>query len=68
MSNKDFVGETLNRAKDERVAGSIAAEVVAILRGARIVRMHNVVEAVDAARMTEAILGYRQPHHSRHNA
>ena len=67
VSNKDFVGETLGRERQERVAGSLAAEVICILQGARIVRMHNVRPAVDAARMTEAVFGMRQPVELRHN-
>lgn len=67
VSNKDFIGETLNRDRGSRVEGSLAAAVYCILQGARIVRMHNVVAAVDAVRMTEAILGFREPAHGRHN-
>lgn len=67
VSNKDFIGETLGAARDDRVAGSLAAAVVAIMNGARIVRMHNVRPAVDAVRMTEAILGLRDPVYLRHN-
>ena len=67
MSNKDFVGESTDRPKAERVSGSIAAMVACILEGARIVRMHNVTETVDAVRMTEAILGLRTPAHPVHN-
>lgn len=61
VSNKDFVGETLDAPRGERVEGSLAAAVVAIGQGARIVRMHNVREAVAAVRMTEAIFGWREP-------
>jgi dihydropteroate synthase len=61
VSNKDFIGETLAAPRGERVEGSLAAAVVAIMRGARIVRMHNVRESVAAVRMTEAILGWRAP-------
>ncbi|WP_424463523.1 dihydropteroate synthase [Pseudoclavibacter helvolus] len=67
VSNKDFIGETLDREKRERLAGSLASAVACILLGARIVRMHNVPEAVDATRMTEAILGLRAPAYTRHN-
>ncbi len=67
VSNKDFVGETLDRERGARVEGSLAAAVYCILHGARIVRMHNVAAAVDAVRMTEAILGFRQPAYLRHN-
>jgi dihydropteroate synthase len=61
VSNKDFVGEALDAPRGERVEGSLAAAVVAITQGARIVRMHNVRESVAAVRMTEAILGWRAP-------
>jgi dihydropteroate synthase len=67
VSNKDFIGETLDRRRGERVEGSLAAAVYCILHGARIVRMHNVREAVDAVRMTEAILGFRNPAYLSHN-
>lgn len=67
VSNKDFVGETLGRPQGERLEGSLAAAVVCILNGARIVRMHDVRQAVDAVRMTEAVLGWRQPLVLRHN-
>jgi dihydropteroate synthase len=67
VSNKDFVGETLDRAQGDRLEGSLAALVACILQGARIVRMHNVSASVAAVRMTEAILGFRQPAVARHN-
>ena len=67
VSNKDFIGETLDRAKDQRLEGSIAAAVICILKGARIVRMHDVPATVAAVRMTEAILGFREPVYAIHN-
>lgn len=67
VSNKDFIGESLGRERDQRVEGSLAAAVFCILQGARIVRMHNVRAAVDAVRMTEAMLGFREPVYLRHN-
>lgn len=67
VSNKDFIGETLDRERGARVEGTIAAAVFCILQGARIVRVHNVRAAVDAVRMTEAILGFREPASARHN-
>ena len=67
VSNKDFIGETLDRAKDRRLEGSIAAAVICILKGARIVRMHDVPATVAAVRMTEAILGFREPMYAFHN-
>jgi dihydropteroate synthase len=67
VSNKDFIGETLDREQGQRMEGSLAAAVFCILEGARIVRMHNVRAAVDAVHMTEAMLGWRQPAWTLHN-
>ena len=68
LSNKDFIGESLGRRdRRDRVSGSLAAAVYAILRGARIVRVHNVRETVDAVRMVEAIEGWREPLYLEHN-
>ena len=67
LSNKDFIGETLDAAQQDRLVGTVAAVVFAIVQGARIVRVHDVAAAVDAVRMTEAILGLRPPAYTRHN-
>ena len=61
LSNKDFVGETLDVPLDERLEGSLAATVVSVLKGASIVRVHQVQATVRVVRMTEAILGRRRP-------
>lgn len=67
VSNKDFVGESIDREQGARLSGSLAAMVSCIERGARIVRMHDVEATVDAVRMTEAILGMREPARLEHN-
>ncbi|BAL90247.1 putative dihydropteroate synthase [Actinoplanes missouriensis 431] len=67
LSNKDFIGETLGRPQHERLAGTLATVVFCILHGARIMRVHDVRAAVDAVRMTEAMLGWREPAYLRHN-
>ena len=67
VSNKDFIGETLDAAQPDRLAGTLAAVVFCVLRGARIVRVHDVRATVDAVRMTEAMLGWRAPAYTRHN-
>jgi dihydropteroate synthase len=68
VSNKDFVGETLDAERGARLEGSLACAVACILQGARIVRMHNVAATVAAVRLTEAVLGFREPAFARHNA
>lgn len=67
LSNKDFIGETLDRGQYERLEGSLASAVVSIVNGARIVRVHDVRASVAAVRMTEAILGWREPAWLKHN-
>lgn len=67
LSNKDFIGESLGRERGDRVAGSIASAVYCVLAGARIVRVHNVRETVDAVRMVGAIEGWREPLYLKHN-
>jgi dihydropteroate synthase len=67
LSNKDFIGETLDAPKRERLEGSLATAVAAVLAGARIVRVHEVAPTVAAMRMTEAVLGLREPAILKHN-
>jgi dihydropteroate synthase len=67
VSNKDFIAETLGLPKAELREGTLATLVMCVLRGARIVRVHDVGSAVRALRMVEATLGWRPPHGARHN-
>jgi dihydropteroate synthase len=67
VSNKDFVGESIDAAQGARLEGSLAAMVVCIVKGARVVRMHDIPQTVAAVRMTEAILGLRPPVRLEHN-
>jgi dihydropteroate synthase len=67
VSNKDFVGEATGSAKSDRLAPSIAVATICALNGARILRMHDAAGSVAAARMIEALLGFRQPAHLHHN-
>lgn len=67
VSNKDFIGESLDRPREGRLAGSLAAAVFCTTQGARILRMHNIEESVDAVRMVEAIMGWREPAYLKHN-
>jgi dihydropteroate synthase len=61
LSNKDFVGETLDVPLDQRLEGSLAAAGYAVAAGASIIRVHEVQATVRVVRMTEAILGRRPP-------
>ncbi|GAB3532964.1 dihydropteroate synthase [Arthrobacter tecti] len=67
VSNKDFIGETLNLPKHERVDGSLAAAVMCAMGGARILRMHNVAASRSAINVVEAVMGWREPAYLLHN-
>jgi dihydropteroate synthase len=54
LSRKRMIGSLTGRPVGERLAGSIALATIAALRGACIVRAHDVAETVDALRMVAA--------------
>ena len=56
-SRKSFIGELLDAAPDRRLEGTIAACLMALERGARIFRVHDVVEIRRALAVAEAIRG-----------
>ncbi len=60
-SRKSFIGHTLSRdgkkvPPDERLYGTLATETVLILKGAHVIRTHDVKAAVEIARIADAIL------------
>ena len=60
LSRKSFIGRLLNLSNaGDRVAGTIAANVIAIMKGANLLRVHDVKEAEEAARIVDGILGAR---------
>jgi dihydropteroate synthase len=55
ISRKSMLGKLTGRDTNERVVPSIAAAILAAERGARIIRVHDVRETVDALKIWEAI-------------
>ncbi|HSO13945.1 MAG TPA: dihydropteroate synthase [Anaerolineales bacterium] len=55
-SRKSFIGFTLDLPADQRVEGTAAAVSVGIVRGADIVRVHDVKEMSRVAKMTDALV------------
>jgi dihydropteroate synthase len=51
VSRKRMIGELTGRDVPERVAGSVAAALLAVQNGASIVRVHDVRETVDALKV-----------------
>lgn len=56
MSRKSMIGHVTGRKVDDRLAGSLASATIAALKGARIIRVHDVKETVDAMRVVAATL------------
>ena len=61
VSNKDFVGETLDLPVGARLAGTLAATAVSAWLGARVFRAHNVAETRQVLDMVASIRGDRPP-------
>ena len=55
VSNKSFIGKILNKDPPDRLFGSIAAEAIATLNGADIIRTHNVKETKDAISVAQKL-------------
>ncbi|MBQ0743973.1 MAG: dihydropteroate synthase [Pseudomonas sp.] len=60
VSRKSMIGQLLQRPVEQRLAGGLALASLAVARGARIIRAHDVAATVDAVRMTEAVLAAAQ--------
>lgn len=61
LSNKDFVGETLDLPVGERLLGTLAATAVCATAGARVYRVHQVSETRQVVDMAWTIAGRRPP-------
>ncbi|CAM5733374.1 hypothetical protein SFUMM280S_04443 [Streptomyces fumanus] len=61
LSNKDFVGETLDKPVKERVLGTLATTAVSAWLGAQVYRVHEVAETRQVLDMVAAIAGHRPP-------
>ena len=61
LSNKDFVGETLDVPVEERLVGTLATTAVSAWLGARVFRAHNVRETREVLDMVASIRGDRPP-------
>jgi dihydropteroate synthase len=57
LSRKSLLAALTGRGQEGRLAGSIALAALAVARGARIVRAHDVAASVDAVRVASALRG-----------
>ena len=61
VSRKGMIGALTGRSLEERGAGSVAAALLAVQNGARLVRVHDVKETVDAIRVWTALKPSENP-------
>ncbi len=54
VSRKSMIGAVTGKPVEQRLAGNLAGALAAIAQGARIVRVHDVVETVDAVKVWHA--------------
>jgi dihydropteroate synthase len=55
VSRKSMIGQVLGRPVAERLSGGLALAAMAMIKGARILRVHDVAETVDVVRMIAAV-------------
>ena len=55
VSRKSMIGAVTGQPVDQRLAGSIAAALAGMLRGARVLRVHDVRETRDALSVWQAV-------------
>lgn len=55
VSRKSMIGQALGREVDQRLAGGLALAALAVVKGAKILRVHDVPETVDVLRMIAAV-------------
>jgi dihydropteroate synthase len=58
-SRKTFIGKITGRDVEARLGGTIASNVLAVLAGADVIRVHEALELRQAADVAEAIIGRR---------
>ena len=56
-SRKSFLGKILHKPVEKRLLATAASVVMAVVRGAHIVRVHDVTEMAQVLRITDSILG-----------
>lgn len=55
VSRKSMIGKVLDKPVDQRLHGALALAAMAMVKGAKILRVHDVPETVDVVRMIAAV-------------
>lgn len=56
LSRKSCIGELTGKSVDQRLSGSLSANIFSVIKGASILRVHDVKETVDAIKVLTALL------------
>lgn len=60
LSRKSVLGQVVGSSVDERIHAGIAASVVSVMKGANIVRVHDVKPTIDALKIVQAVMNEKQ--------
>lgn len=60
VSRKSMIGQVLDKPVEQRLYGSLALAVMALERGARILRVHDVAATMDAVKIYQAVIGNKE--------
>jgi dihydropteroate synthase len=55
VSRKSMIGKVLDKPVDQRLYGALGLAAMAVMKGARILRVHDVPETIDVVRMIAAV-------------
>lgn len=56
VSRKSMLGKILDAEVEERLAGSLALATIAMMKGATVIRVHDVKETMDAVKVFQAMM------------
>ncbi|OBX08326.1 dihydropteroate synthase [Gallibacterium salpingitidis] len=56
LSRKSMIGNVLGKSVDQRLIGSVAGALIAVMKGAQIVRVHDVEATCDALKIWQATI------------
>ncbi|MCK5393229.1 MAG: dihydropteroate synthase [Candidatus Omnitrophica bacterium] len=56
VSRKSFIGNILNNKVEDRLIGTMAANVISLIKGANILRVHDVKETMQVIKISSAIM------------
>lgn len=56
LSRKSFIGEMTNQEVDKRLSGTLAANLISVINGASILRVHDVAETIDTMKVLSYVV------------